>query len=179
VDNYFKILRFLRRCTHAVIGRIPMLSSIDMVKKSSNLKKYEEVGYPTLSSEEKFLARVSPRLLLVNFLNSTLKKYRKQCAPPPLKSDLLSYFETHKNIDMSYMKGYATMKTVFVDNGLYKGDRMMNAFSIDANHPLLDMKFVELSMKIPSDLKIHKGVQKYIWRKYADTYNLIPKNCYI
>jgi asparagine synthase (glutamine-hydrolysing) len=174
VDNYFKIPRFLRRCTHAVIDRMPMLSSIDMVKKSSNLKKYEEIGYPSLSSEEKFLARISS-FTPCELTKLYSKKYRKQCAPPPLKSDLLLYFETHKNIDMSYVKGYATMKTVFLDNGLYKGDRMMNAFSIDVNHPLLDMKFVDLSMKIPSDLKIHKGVQKYIWKKYADTYNLIPK----
>ena len=43
-------------------------------------------------------------------------------------------------------------------------------FSIETRFPLLDHEFVELSLKVPSRLKVKKNRQKYIFRKVAQKY---------
>jgi asparagine synthase (glutamine-hydrolysing) len=177
VDHYFKIPRLIRNFSHLCADTISRLISIEPFNKVATLKKYEQIDYPKLSPQEKFIARTS------SFVYEELSElysnnYQKTHDIKPLKGEIVKYFEKQKNITIPYLKGYVTMKTMFLDNGLFKGDRMTAAFSIDAYHPLLDGCFVDFSMRIPSYLKIKNGVQKYIWRKYAQQYNLIPKQLF-
>jgi len=174
VDYYFKIPRFIRQLSHSFLDNISRLNSIEIIDKADNLKKYERIDYPNLSPNEKFIARTSsfipdelPELYSLDYG----KKHDIECSD----GKILEYFEKYKNVTIPYLKGYVTMKTIFLDNGLFKGDRMMASSSIDAHHPLLDNHFVDFSMRIPSHLKIKNGVQKYIWKQYAQYYNLMPK----
>lgn len=76
----------------------------------------------------------------------------------------LDYITNMQNLDM---------KTYMVDDILTKVDRTSMINSIEARVPILDHKFAELSFKIPWNLKLKEGDQKYIF-KQAMTPNLTP-----
>ncbi|HXE14725.1 MAG TPA: asparagine synthase (glutamine-hydrolyzing) [Bryobacteraceae bacterium] len=68
---------------------------------------------------------------------------------------------------------YADQKTYLVEL-LMKQDRMSMAASIESRVPLLDHHLVEFAASIPGSLKIHRGVQKYIFKKAVE--DLLPRN---
>ena len=57
------------------------------------------------------------------------------------------------------------MQTYMVDDILTKVDRASMMNSLEARVPILDHKFAELSFKIPSELKLKKGIKKYILKE--------------
>src|ERR1041384_5247969 len=60
---------------------------------------------------------------------------------------------------------YVDIKTYLVDDILVKVDRVSMANSLEVRCPLLDHKLMELIAHIPSDLKLHRGIGKYIFKK--------------
>ncbi len=60
---------------------------------------------------------------------------------------------------------YVDMKTYLVDDILMKVDRASMANSLEVRCPLLDHKLMELIAQMPSNLKLHKGQGKYIFKK--------------
>ncbi len=59
-------------------------------------------------------------------------------------------------------------------NNLVKPDRMGMAASLEARTPFLDYRMVELAFRMPGDIKLRKGVTKYIFKKAVSP--LIGKN---
>jgi asparagine synthase (glutamine-hydrolysing) len=66
---------------------------------------------------------------------------------------------------------YADQKTYLVEL-LMKQDQMSMASSIESRVPFLDHQFVEFAMRIPDQLKIRGGCQKYILKKAVE--DLLP-----
>jgi asparagine synthase (glutamine-hydrolysing) len=62
------------------------------------------------------------------------------------------------------------MQTYLVDDILTKVDRASMMNSLEVRVPMLDFKFAELSYKIPSYLKLHRGDKKYIFKKAMEPY---------
>jgi asparagine synthase (glutamine-hydrolysing) len=62
---------------------------------------------------------------------------------------------------------YADQKTYLVEL-LMKQDQMSMACSIESRVPFLDHPFVEFAARVPENLKIRKGVGKYIVKKAAE-----------
>jgi asparagine synthase (glutamine-hydrolysing) len=60
---------------------------------------------------------------------------------------------------------YVDMKTYLVDDILVKVDRASMANSLEVRSPLLDHKLMELIARMPSNLKLHNGQGKYIFKK--------------
>ena len=60
---------------------------------------------------------------------------------------------------------YVDMKTYLVDDILVKVDRASMANSLEVRSPLLDHKLMELIAQMPFDLKLRKGMGKYIFKK--------------
>lgn len=56
------------------------------------------------------------------------------------------------------------------DNILMLTDKMTMAASLECRVPLLDHRLQELSLQIPSALKIHQGEYKYLLKKYAEAH---------
>ncbi len=65
------------------------------------------------------------------------------------------------------------IKTFLSDDILVKVDRASMMNSLEARVPLLDHKFAELTFKIPSELKLNKNDNKYIYKKSMRPY--LPK----
>ncbi len=63
---------------------------------------------------------------------------------------------------------YVDVKTYLVDDILTKVDRMSMAVSLEARVPLLDHKLLEFAARIPSSLKLRRGVSKHLLRRALD-----------
>jgi asparagine synthase (glutamine-hydrolysing) len=60
---------------------------------------------------------------------------------------------------------YVDVKTYLVDDILMKVDKMSMAVSLEARVPLLDHKLLEFAARVPSSLKLRRGVSKYLLRQ--------------
>lgn len=60
---------------------------------------------------------------------------------------------------------YVDVKTYLVDDILTKVDKMSMAVSLEARVPLLDHKLIEFAARVPSSLKLRRGVSKYLLRQ--------------
>lgn len=123
-----------------------------------------------------FLARGSSleALYLDNFYSAfTVPEQRTLLLAPPVNvyANYRKYFERRSHDPLLSRMLYADQKTYLVEL-LMKQDRMSMAASIESRAPLLDHHLVEFAASIPGSLKIHRGVQKYIFKKAVE--DLLP-----
>ena len=105
-----------------------------------------------------------------NFINEILNKITNDL-------DVYKYFKMIiKNVNdkplLSKML-YLEQKTFLVDHNLNYTDKMSMIEGVEARVPYLDLELVEFSKQIPDELKIKKGITKYILKKVAEKY--LPK----
>jgi asparagine synthase (glutamine-hydrolysing) len=109
--------------------------------------------------------------------------YGISCCPPPLKRQLLSpdlarqlngydsadvlryHYERAETSDPLSRIQYVDMKTYLADDILVKVDRASMANSLEVRCPLLDHKLMEMIAEMPSNMKLHNGEGKYIFKK--------------
>ena len=114
------------------------------------------------------------------------------CCPPSMKRRLLSTdlsrslagYDTVEVFREHYSRAatsdplsriqYVDMKTYLVDDILTKVDRASMANSLEVRSPLLDHRVMELIAQMPSDLKLHNGQGKYIFKKALE--RILPKS---
>jgi len=76
--------------------------------------------------------------------------------------------------------GYTLTRCQYVDLHFYiqphliHGDKVNMAHAVEVRYPYLDHRLIETSFRIPESLRI-KGAEKYIIRKLAEKYRLLPK----
>jgi asparagine synthase (glutamine-hydrolysing) len=75
------------------------------------------------------------------------------------------YYNQAPTLDPLSRIQYVDMKTYLVDDILTKVDRASMANSLEVRCPLLDHKLMELVAQMPSNLKLHNGQGKYIFKK--------------
>jgi len=66
------------------------------------------------------------------------------------------------------------LKNYLPDDLLVKVDRASMHYSLEAREPLLDYRLAEFALNLPPELKINKGIQKYILKEQL--YNYIPEH---
>lgn len=81
----------------------------------------------------------------------------------PTRSYFDPYF-THKS-DALTQALYAEFHTKMVDDFLMNEDRMSMGNSLEVRVPLLDRDLVQFAWTIPTDLKLHNGTMKYIFKE--------------
>jgi asparagine synthase (glutamine-hydrolysing) len=132
----------------------------------------------------------APRLFrakstLQSLSRSALEGYfnTMSCCPPDMKGKLLGgdvlrtlngydsmdvlryHYERADTTDPLSRLLYTDIKTYLVDDILVKVDRASMANSLEVRCPLLDHQLMELIAQIPSNLKLHRGIGKYIFKK--------------
>jgi asparagine synthase (glutamine-hydrolysing) len=60
---------------------------------------------------------------------------------------------------------YVDVKTYLADDILTKVDKMSMAVSLEARVPLLDHKLLEFAARVPSSLKLRRGIRKHLLRQ--------------
>jgi len=63
---------------------------------------------------------------------------------------------------------YVDYKSYLVDDILVKVDRMSMAHSLEVRSPLLDHRLIDLLATYPSDVKLHNGRSKHIFKKMLE-----------
>jgi asparagine synthase (glutamine-hydrolysing) len=80
-------------------------------------------------------------------------------------AEALLRFDARPHTDLLGRMLYTDVKT-YLDGLLMKQDKMSMAASLEARVPFLDQKLVELTAKLPSHLKVHRGwTTKYVLRR--------------
>lgn len=80
------------------------------------------------------------------------------------------YVDDLKFTDDIEAVGFMDMMNYVGNHHVHRIDQFTMANSIEGRFPFLDHEFVETAFSIPSNLKIHNKVQKYILRKVAEKY---------
>jgi asparagine synthase (glutamine-hydrolysing) len=89
--------------------------------------------------------------------------------------DPIYYFSRNCNSDNPIDKDiYVDIKLTMADSVLMKVDKMSMATSLEVRVPFLDHEVAELSMSIPSSLKLKGTMTKYIFRKALKKNQFLP-----
>ncbi|MDD4972259.1 MAG: asparagine synthase (glutamine-hydrolyzing) [Paludibacter sp.] len=65
-------------------------------------------------------------------------------------------------------------KNLLPEKFLMKADKGTMANAVEERLPLLDQKVIEFAFSLPPNMKIHKGIEKYIFRKAVE--DMLPEN---
>lgn len=76
-----------------------------------------------------------------------------------------SYFQKASGADLLHQNMYVDLKTSLPDDLLALTDKMSMAASIECRAPFLDQELVELTSRIPSDLKVRGLTMKHLLKK--------------
>jgi asparagine synthase (glutamine-hydrolysing) len=91
--------------------------------------------------------------------------FRAALATQPTADTLASYYaKTHRQDKLTQML-YVDLKTWLVDDLLIKADRMTMAHSVELRVPFLDYRVIEYAATIPSNMKLRRGVVKWILKR--------------
>ncbi len=83
-----------------------------------------------------------------------------------ISPDQIADFIPHERQDDPLDDMLATdCKNLLPEKFLMKADKAVMASSVEERLPLLDKDVVDLAFSIPSSLKLHKGVEKYVFRQ--------------
>jgi asparagine synthase (glutamine-hydrolysing) len=79
-----------------------------------------------------------------------------------------SYYDSAPASDPVSRMQYTDVKLYLTADVLTKVDRMSMACSLEIRSPLLDHVFAELAVRLPLNLKIRNGTQKYLLKRLAE-----------
>ncbi len=85
---------------------------------------------------------------------------------------LLRYFEKARGWDSLHQIIYVDLKTSLPDDLLMLTDRMSMAASLECRAPLVDYELVEMTARIPANLKVRGLTMKYLLKKVLEP--LVP-----
>ncbi|MEA1962803.1 MAG: asparagine synthase (glutamine-hydrolyzing) [Patescibacteria group bacterium] len=104
------------------------------------------------------------------------KKEKKQLSKKFLNLKINnSYTQKINNYNWLDQLLYISVKTHLPDDLLVKTDIASMAHGLEIRSPFLDQELMELSAKMPADLKINGYNKKYILKKIAEKY--LPREC--
>ncbi|MGB2827415.1 MAG: asparagine synthase (glutamine-hydrolyzing) [Dehalococcoidales bacterium] len=75
------------------------------------------------------------------------------------------YFSKNDGIPLAKRLMHTDLKTKLADNFLIGADKMTMASGLELRSPFLDHKLVEFAFKIPVNMKVRRGVTKYILKQ--------------
>jgi asparagine synthase (glutamine-hydrolysing) len=152
-----------------VISSVPVRNDLVTLAKHALDKQYANQG-----AEERYFLRASQigQKQVDDLLGKTEEKSRESAGMKYLSQ----YFEREKSGDLLNAFDYVTIKTYLPEDILVKVDRMSMAVSLEVRSPFLDHRLAEFAASLPSGMKVHKSVRKYLLKKMALTKGLLPKS---
>jgi len=148
-----------RRPVFGALGRVyPKMDWAPRIFRAKST--FQSLGYEAL--EGYFHGTTSSPALKRQILSADVSKSLEGYDPIDV---LQAYYDRADTEDPLSRLQYVDMKTYLVDDILVKVDRASMANSLEVRCPLLDHKLMELIARIPSNLKLHRGQGKYIFKK--------------
>lgn len=150
-DKYSKrVPKFLRKGAAAVAKKLPNFTGKNFIIRGA-MEPYE-------------------RFMRANYVFTTEERQKYLKAPITTKKPeeySKIYFEEAGKVDEPTALQYADMKTWMMYDILLKADRMSMANSLELRVPFLDIKMLELALKIPTRYRAHDEVTKVALRSAA------------
>ncbi|MCC6752447.1 MAG: asparagine synthase (glutamine-hydrolyzing) [Saprospiraceae bacterium] len=117
---------------------------------------------PRFTAAQAYLAWQTGRLEPARLRALEYRKYAMAALYPP---DAPSELPPRWSDDLLENALHASVVRTHLPHMLRWEDRNSMAHSVEARVPLLDHRLVELAFRIPGNLKIHQGIQKFILRE--------------
>lgn len=95
----------------------------------------------------------------------TSSNFKDRVASPNSRKIQASFFDQYPDSSVIDRASYSDIKTYLAGDLIPKIDIATMINSLEGRSPLLDHKFMEMSATIPTELKVKKGVGKYIFKK--------------
>lgn len=166
--KYNKLPGFIKRIIKALVTRLPVRIFGRGVKFSRWSKRF--LSFATLPVDEAYMRSYS------YFDSKELRELLKPKYIPAIEQ----IKQGHKQLFNSKFKGDVVNQMCYVDTQMFMqglnltySDRASMAASVEIRVPFIDKMVVTKAMQIPGNLKIKKGVSKYILKKVAE--NFLPK----
>lgn len=149
-----------------VLSKLPL----DLNRRNQLARFYEYLKEKDFSNRAASIASILSRIQRNELFNTDFNNIITQ-------TDLSNEIE---NITGDFIQGSDLEKYFFYDmfsslseNLLLSEDKMAMAASIEARVPFLDVELVRTALSIPANMKVKKGVLKYIHKKVCEKY--LPK----
>src|SRR5579875_36135 len=130
-----------------------------------DIARYEKIGYHSLDSVGKRIARLS------HFSLEEIKNLLATRFEDPYKE----YEEILRKRNSLRGSAYLTIKKVLPNDFLHKDDRMSMKHSLELRAPFLDHELFQAMYRISDSYKLNSSTQKYLLKLYAVKYLKMPK----
>lgn len=133
------------------------------------LAKYQHESIDEVLAEN---YRWMDRQALLNLFSETIRNELESYDPAKILLEYLSNIPGEHNALNKLL--YWDMKFFLGDHNLNYSDKASMLFGVELRVPFLDLELIELSTRIPPELKTKNGVSKYLLKKVAERY--LPKD---
>lgn len=182
-ENFAGYERYDALKYYYTLNKIPakyILANISRICNQITNKEIFDKGYRTFlyaeaSSPLDFYMRVIEYFSPVQKNDILSKKLKDKITMSSWKIFTQKYFLISAEFSRIDQLLYTGIKTHLPDDLLAKVDIASMAHSLEARSPFLDHKFMELTAKIPENLKMKGHNKKYILKKIAEDY--LPHDC--
>lgn len=158
-ESYHNIPRVLRGSLSGCLNALPRVLQKGLLFKAKRYVDQANTPLPDRLQDYNFLHRHAASEIFTDGFIAQIDTSK------PLQSLRDSY---HKPVDASALNRMLVMdwKTTLHDNDLVKVNKMCEMAGVAVQYPLLDQAIIDLSCRIPSDIKL-KGQQLRWFYKYA------------
>ncbi|MHA1286385.1 MAG: asparagine synthetase B family protein [Candidatus Thorarchaeota archaeon] len=169
LDKYLSMPWIVRRPLTKMLGFLPG----KMVPDYDGIHKYEMMDYANLDWGQQSIARMTR--FIPSELNEIYRNYDFDLSSENTFQKAQSYLNTIETQEFKEKICYLTIKMTLQNNGLYKAGKLSYANDIGFYMPFLDNGLLDFVTKIPTAFMIGNGERKYLLKKYAEQYRLLPK----
>lgn len=157
-ESYFKLPAFLRKRLIEPLTRNNLFTSNFIGRKIKSYVNQANIPLPDRLETYNFLHLHSPESVFTSdFLNVV-----DQNKPIAL---IRKTYQRPKNISTLNRMLFLDWKHTLADNDLRKVSSMCEHAGIDVSYPMLSSEMIELSCKIPSNMKLSPGKLRYLYKK--------------
>jgi len=151
-----------------------------MLKKVTGKLFGFEITQTDIEMLDSPVERAAQRVAFLPFQPQTLSKYFRGAEGIPdttsiIKEHFQRAFDLHAS-DFPSVVSYVVLRTRLPDCMIRMVERLSSAAGIVVRSPLLDIEIIKMAASIPSHMKIKKGRAKYILRRTAEKFGLLPKD---
>jgi asparagine synthase (glutamine-hydrolysing) len=181
-ENFAGYSRYNAMKLYKLLAMIPAKNALAEV----NRMLYAATTLKLFRKEQRFLSSYSGKPVdfyrnIIDYLDQKDKDqiytedFKHQVAHSSWNSFIDQYYSSNQASNWLDKVLYTDIKTYLPDDLLVKVDIASMAHSVEVRSPLLDHEFMEMTAKIPSDLKLKGKNKKYILKQLA--YDLLPREC--
>jgi asparagine synthase (glutamine-hydrolysing) len=165
---YSRVPRTLRRPTMKLVSRLPLDNNVVNLASAA-----EKADYGKQDPTQRYCLRVlsagqdMPAVMI--------DRQSARGGDDPAYRYLMEKVMKGSSADPMSSVTYATIYSYMSEDILVKVDRASMAWSLEVRSPFLDQQLAQLVGRMPSSLRLHEGVTKYILKRMLLKHSVLPR----